>query len=47
MWEPALAVALSIFLTITLFLTIYGFAYLGIVMMIKTVKSIKKQIIKE
>ena len=46
MWEPASAVALSIFLTVTLFLTVYGLAYMGIKLFLKMTSNIKK-IIKE
>ena len=45
-WEPASAVALSIFLTVALFLTVFGTAYLIVYSFFRTVKSIKK-IIKE
>ena len=43
-WEPVVAMSLSIFLTITLFLTIYGLAYLGIKLFLKALKNIKNQI---
>jgi len=43
-WEPAAAVALSIFLTVSLFLTVYGLAYFGIILFLKGIKGIKKQI---
>ena len=43
-WEPASAVALSIFLTVSLFLTVYGLAYLGVKLFLKAIKNIKKQI---
>ena len=46
MWEPASAMALSIFLTIALFLSAYGVAYLIVAGFFKTVRSIKR-IIKE
>ena len=46
MWEPAGAVALSIFLTVTLFLTVYGLAYFGIKLFLKMVRDIGK-ILKE
>tara|TARA_B100000900_G_scaffold386012_1_gene376102 strand:- start:2586 stop:2744 length:159 start_codon:yes stop_codon:yes gene_type:complete len=42
MWEPASAMALSIFLTIALFLTAYATAYLIVAGFFKTVRSIKK-----
>jgi hypothetical protein len=42
MWEPASAMALSIFLTIALFLTAYAAAYLIVAGFFKTIKSIKK-----
>jgi hypothetical protein len=44
MWEPAGAMALSIFLTVSLFLIIYGLAFLGVTLLIKSIKSIKQQI---
>ena len=44
MWEPAGAVALSIFLTVSLFLTVYGLAYLGIKLLLKAIKNIKKTV---
>jgi len=47
MWEPAGAVALSIFLTCTLFFVIYGLAYLGTMSIIVAIKSIKKSINKK
>lgn len=43
-WEPAGAMALSIFLTVTLFLTVYGLSYWGIKLFLKGLSSIKKQI---
>ena len=46
MWEPAGAVALSIFLTVSLFLTVYGFAYFGTKLLLKAAKEIKKMIIE-
>ena len=46
MWEPAGAVALSIFLTVSLFLTVYGLAYVGIKICLKMIKDIKR-LIKE
>ena len=45
-WEPASAMALAIFLTVTLFITVYGLAYLGIKIFLKMVKNIKN-IIRE
>lgn len=42
MWEPASAIALSIFLTITLFLIVFGSAYLIVFLFFKTIRSIKK-----
>ena len=44
MWEVAGAVALSIFFTVTLFFTIYGLAYFGIMKSIDAIKRIKKKI---
>lgn len=44
MWELASAVALSIFLTVSLFVTVYGLAYLGLTLSIMAIKSIKKQL---
>ena len=44
MWEPALAIALSIFLTCSLFFLVYGLAYLGIIKLIDGVRAIKKKI---
>ena len=44
MWEPAGAMALSIFITVSLFLTVYGLAFLGLTLLIKAIKSIKQQI---
>tara|TARA_R110000868_G_scaffold121004_3_gene321054 strand:- start:326 stop:487 length:162 start_codon:yes stop_codon:yes gene_type:complete len=43
-WEPATAMAFSIFITVSLFLTVYGLAYLGVILLIKAVRSIKKQL---
>jgi len=43
MWEPAGAVALSVFLTCTLFFVVYGLAYLGIISSMKLVSKIKKR----
>ena len=43
-WEPAGAVALSIFLTIALFLSAYGAAYIIVSTFFKLIKSIKKKI---
>jgi len=45
MWEPAGAMALSIFITVSLFLAVYGLAFLGVTLLIKAVKSIKNKII--
>ena len=42
MWEPASAMALSIFLTVSLFLTVFGAAYLIVYLFFKTVRAIKK-----
>mgnify|MGYP003679301515 CR=1 FL=1 len=44
MWEPAAAMAFSIFLTVSLFLIVYGLAFLGVMLLIKAIKSIKQQI---
>ncbi|MDB4337598.1 hypothetical protein OAA09_01110 [bacterium] len=44
MWEPAGVVALSIFLTFTMFLTIYGMSYLLVVGTIKGARSINKNL---
>ena len=46
MLEVAGSVALSIFLTVSLFLTIYTLAYGGIVLLIKAVQKIKAHIKK-
>ena len=43
-WEPAGAMALSIFLTIALFMLVYATAYLIVSGFFKTVRSIKKLI---
>jgi len=43
MWEPASAIALSIFLTCTLFFVVYGLAYFGIISTIKLISKIKKR----
>ena len=45
-WEPAGAMALSIFLTIALFMSVYAAAYLIVAGFFKTTRSIKK-IIRE
>lgn len=42
MWEPAGAAALSIFLTVALFLSVYAASYLIVSMLLKTVRTIKK-----
>ena len=42
MWEPASAMALSIFLTIALFISVYAAAYLIVAGFFKTARSIKK-----
>ena len=44
MWEPAGAVALSIFLTCTLFFVVYGLAYFGIMKSVDAIRAIKKKI---
>jgi len=44
MLKVSFFVALSIFLTITLFLSIYGMAYIGIIWLIKLLKNIKNKI---
>ena len=44
MWEPAIAVALSIFLTCTLFLLVYGLSYLAIMKLIDGVRKIKAKL---
>ena len=43
MWEPAGAVALSIFLTCTLFFVVYSLAYFGIILSINLISKIKKR----
>ena len=42
MWEPAGAIALSVFLTVSLFMTFYVVAYLIVAGFFKTIRSIKK-----
>ena len=44
MWEPAGAMALSIFLTVSLFMAVYLVAYLIVAGFFKTARSIKKVI---
>ena len=44
MWEPAALVALSIFLTCTLFFTIYGLSYIGVMKSIDGIRKIKEKI---
>lgn len=41
-WEPASAMALSIFLTVCLFFTAYATAYLVVAGLFKTSRSIRK-----
>jgi len=45
MWEPAGAVALSIFITVSLLLTVVSLAYLVVASLIKITSYVKKQII--
>ena len=47
MWEPAFAAALAIFLTCTLFFTIYGLAYLGVMKSADAIDKIKKKLKEE
>ena len=46
MWEPAIAVALSIFLTVTLFFLVYGIAYIIVITTIDLIKKISDRIKK-
>ena len=39
MWEPAIIVALSIFLTVTFFFVVYGISY---IIVIKTIDLVRK-----
>ena len=44
MWKPAFLVALSIFLTCTLFFVMYGLAYVLIIKSIDILRKIRKKI---
>ena len=46
MWEPAVSVALSIFLTVALFFTVYCVAYFIVIGGIKLARNIKDEITK-
>lgn len=46
MLKVSFFVALSIFLTITLFLSIYGMAYIGIIWLIRLSKNIKNKLME-
>ena len=47
MWKPALVVALSIFLTCTLFFVVYGLSYILVMKTIEGVRKIKEKIKNE
>tara|TARA_R110001592_G_C13036561_1_gene738882 strand:+ start:886 stop:1095 length:210 start_codon:yes stop_codon:yes gene_type:complete len=44
MWEPVGAIALSIFMAVSLFFTVCALSYLGISLCIAVIKRIKKKI---
>lgn len=43
MWEPAYAIALSVFLTCTFFFIVYGLAYFGIMTTMRLISKVKKR----
>jgi len=47
MWEPAISIALSIFLTVALFFIVYCMAYFIVIGGIKLVRNIKDEITKD